>query len=196
MIDLVFWSFVLPLGVLIPLAMGAKSLAILAAISGRDERPGASPIVLDPIRPDSPDDADVDLNPDFLEITCGLRPRSVEDDSSYRDAVAVLDRLFNLDRIQTLAERRYFQDLAEKVYEYESIRRVVASQPSAVESAGRLLLGVALLACLGGSALPESEERWGVMKTFRPYGQIFIMKADVQAFTPCPGKFVVTKGAI
>ena len=153
MIDLVFWSFVLPLGVLVPLAVGAKSLAILAAIPRRDGRSGASPIVLDPIRTDSWADADGDLNPDFLEITCGLRPRWVEDDSSYRDAVAVLDRLFNLDRMQTSAERRDFRDLAEKVYEYESIRRVVASKASAVEAAGRLLLGVVLLASLGGAVL-------------------------------------------
>ncbi|WP_165073847.1 hypothetical protein [Paludisphaera rhizosphaerae] len=149
MIDLVFWSFVLPLGVLVPLAVGAKSLAVIAALPGRDGQPGASPIVLDPIRPDSRDDADGVPNPDFLEITCGLRLRPIEDDSSYRDAVAVLDRLFNLDRLQTSAERRYFQNLAEKVYQYECIRLVVASRPSAVESAGRLLFGVVLLISLG-----------------------------------------------
>jgi hypothetical protein len=129
MIDLVFWSFALPPAILIPLAVGAKSLSLIGTVGRRVDQPGASPIALGPKRP-AP--AGSDLGPDFLDTICGFSPRAIEDEPSYRDAVAILDRLFNLDRRQTAAERRYFCDLAEKVYEYERMSSVIESslQPS------------------------------------------------------------------
>jgi len=146
MIDLVFWSFTLPLATLVPLAVGAKSFAAFAAHSRCVGRLGASRTV-------SLGGAGDDRSSDFLAITRGFEPRPIENDSTYRDAVAILDRLFNLDRRQTPSERRYFQDLAERVYQYEHMRCVVACNPAAVETAGRLLFGVGLLLSLGGAAL-------------------------------------------
>jgi len=146
MIDLVFWSFALPLATLIPLAVGAKSFAAFAA----RPRPAGR---LDAPRIVSPGGGGDDRSPDFLAITRGFVPRPIEDDSTYRDAVAILDRLFNLDRRQTPSERRYFQDLAERVYQYERMQCVVACNPAAVEAAGRLLFGVGLLLSVGGAAL-------------------------------------------
>jgi hypothetical protein len=71
----------------------------------------------------------------ILEIGQGLTPRPIRNESAYQEAVAILDRLFNLDRAQTSAEQRYFRDLADMLYEYERANCVAEREPSAAVDA-------------------------------------------------------------
>lgn len=55
--------------------------------------------------------------------TCSKYPlRPIEDDGSYRAALKILDRLFELDEVRTPAELEYFRTLAQMASEYEMKR--------------------------------------------------------------------------
>jgi antitoxin component HigA of HigAB toxin-antitoxin module len=60
--------------------------------------------------------------------TVPLKP--IEDDSSYRAAIEILDRLFALDDPRTPAELEYFQMLATVAYEYELKTNMASSSVS------------------------------------------------------------------
>ncbi len=62
---------------------------------------------------DRPDDLD------YRELVAEFSPGPIQDDQSYRAAIAILDRLFHLDNRRTPAQRTYFRDLARHAHEYE-----------------------------------------------------------------------------
>jgi antitoxin component HigA of HigAB toxin-antitoxin module len=56
---------------------------------------------------------------EFSEICSKLSLAPIEDESSYRAAVEILDRLFLLDDRRSPVESKYFRILAEMACEYE-----------------------------------------------------------------------------
>ena len=56
---------------------------------------------------------------DFRGLIAELPPEPIKDDRSYRDAIAILDRLFALDNRRTPAEMNYFRALARIARDYE-----------------------------------------------------------------------------
>ena len=55
----------------------------------------------------------------FSDICSRFPLEPIEDDSTYRAVIEILDRLFALDDPRTPAELEYFQMLANLAYEYE-----------------------------------------------------------------------------
>jgi antitoxin component HigA of HigAB toxin-antitoxin module len=55
----------------------------------------------------------------FLDLVSEFPLLPIEDDDSYRTAIAILDRLFALDNRRTPAEMNYFRALARIAHEYE-----------------------------------------------------------------------------
>lgn len=64
-------------------------------------------------------------DPDLRELVEGFPIGPIEDDQSYRAALAILDRLFRLDDHRTPAQRTYFRDLARHAHEYEQVINLV-----------------------------------------------------------------------
>ena len=58
-------------------------------------------------------------DPAFRALVEAFSLAPLADDSSYRAAIAILDRLFALEGSRTPAERRYFRALARNAYQYE-----------------------------------------------------------------------------
>ncbi len=59
-------------------------------------------------------------NAEFLEICLKFPLAPIEDETSYRAAVEILDRLFTRDEPRTPDESDFFRALAELAAEYES----------------------------------------------------------------------------
>jgi hypothetical protein len=55
----------------------------------------------------------------FSDICSTFQLQPIEDETAYRAAIEILDRLFALEEPRTPAESEYFQRLAAFAYEYE-----------------------------------------------------------------------------
>ncbi len=56
---------------------------------------------------------------EFRELVAEFPLLPIDDDDSYRVAIAILDRLFALDNRRTAAEMNYFRALARIAHDYE-----------------------------------------------------------------------------
>jgi hypothetical protein len=129
MIELVCWSFVLaftPIVLLITWRIldAAVSLASWSAIVSPPYFPTAQ-TALSTVRTGfSSRTAPAMLTEsvhelESIDVRARLPLAPINDERAYRRALAVLDRLYSLDKVQTPAEREYFVALAQVAAEYE-----------------------------------------------------------------------------
>ena len=88
--------------------------------------------------------AEIERGLEFAELVARFPLGPIADDATYRSAIAILDRLFALDKRRTPAELAYFRALARLARDYE-VAFDSRLRPARIDGDGRSIIGVGIL---------------------------------------------------